>query len=124
MFSLLSKHGISVDLIIQSIGNGKKKDISFTVTEGDCEPALKLLQGENNTLHYDDIKWSKDVSKVSIVGTGMMSSVGVASKMFEALYDENININMISTSEIKVSVLVDQKDAERAVVAIHDKFMI
>ena len=124
VFSLLSKHGISVDLIIQSIGNGKKKDISFTVTEGDCEPALKLLQGENNTLHYDDIKWSKDVSKVSIVGTGMMSSVGVASKMFEALYDENININMISTSEIKVSVLVDQKDAERAVVAIHDKFMI
>ena len=124
VFSLLSKHGISVDLIIQSIGNGKKKDISFTVTEGDCEPALKLLQGENNTLHYDDIKWSKDVSKVSIVGTGMMSSVGVASKMFEALYDENLNINMISTSEIKVSVLVDQKDAERAVVAIHDKFMI
>lgn len=124
VFSLLSKHGISVDLIIQSIGNGQKKDISFTVTEGDCEPALKLLQGENNTLHYDDIKWSKDVSKVSIVGTGMMSSVGVASKMFEALYDENININMISTSEIKVSVLVDQKDAERAVVAIHDKFMI
>ncbi len=124
VFSLLSKHGISVDLIIQSIGNGQKKDISFTVTEGDCESALKLLQGENNTLHYDDIKWSKDVSKVSIVGTGMMSSVGVASKMFEALYDENININMISTSEIKVSVLVDQKDAERAVVAIHDKFMI
>lgn len=124
VFSLLSKHGISVDLIIQSIGNGQKKDISFTVTEGDCEPALKLLQGENNTLHYEDIKWSKDVSKVSIVGTGMMSSVGVASKMFEALYDENININMISTSEIKVSVLVDQKDAERAVVAIHDKFMI
>ena len=111
-------------MIIQSIGNGQKKDISFTVTEGDCESALKLLQGENNTLHYDDIKWSKDVSKVSIVGTGMMSSVGVASKMFEALYDENININMISTSEIKVSVLVDQKDAERAVVAIHDKFMI
>ncbi len=124
VFSLLSKHGISVDLIIQSIGNGVTKDISFTVTEGDCDEALKILQGENNTLHYNDIKWSKDVSKVSIVGTGMMSSVGVASKMFEALYDADININMISTSEIKVSVLVDQKDAERAVVAIHDKFML
>ena len=94
------------------------------IAEGDCDEALKLLQGENNTLHYEDIKWSKDVSKVSIVGTGMMSSVGVASKMFEALYDANININMIATSEIKISVLVDQKDAERAVVAIHDKFLV
>ena len=123
VFALLSKHGIGVDLIIQSIGNGVTKDISFTVAEGDCDEALRLLQGENNTLHYEDIKWSKDVSKVSIVGTGMMSSVGVASKMFEALYDANININMIATSEIKISVLVDQKDAERAVVAIHDKFL-
>ena len=123
VFALLSKHGIGVDLIIQSIGNGVTKDISFTVAEGDCDEALKLLQGENNTLHYEDIKWSKDVSKVSFVGTGMMSRVGVASKMFEALYDANININMIATSEIKISVLVDQKDAERAVVAIHDKFL-
>ena len=123
VFALLSKHGIGVDLIIQSIGNGVTKDISFTVAEGDCDEALRLLQGENNTLHYEDIKWSKDVSKVSIVGTGMMSSVGVASKMFEALYDANININMIATSEIKITVLVDQKDAERAVVAIHDKFL-
>lgn len=124
VFSLLSKHGISVDLIIQSIGNGQNKDISFTVAESDCDEALKILQGENNTLHYNDIKWSKDVSKVSIVGTGMMSSVGVASKMFEALYEADINISMIATSEIKVSVLVEQKDAERAVVAIHDKFML
>ncbi len=124
VFSLISKHGIGVDLIIQSIGNGKTKDISFTVSEGDCEKVLELLQGENNTLHFEDIKWSKDVSKVSIVGTGMVSSAGVATKMFEALYDAHININMISTSEIKISVLVDRKDAERAVVAIHDKFML
>lgn len=123
VFALLSKHGIGVDLIIQSIGNGETKDISFTVAESDCDEALKLLQGENNTLHYEDIKWSKDVSKVSIVGTGMMSSVGVASTMFEALYNANINISMIATSEIKISVLVEQKDAERAVVAIHDKFL-
>lgn len=124
VFSLISKHGIGVDLIIQSIGNNGKKDISFTVTEGDLDEALKLLQGEHNTLHYDDISWSKDVSKVSIVGTGMVTSAGVATKMFEALYDANININMISTSEIKISVLVDQKDAERAVNAIHDKFLL
>ena len=123
VFALLSKHGIGVDLIIQSIGNGVTKDISFTVAEGDCDEALKLLQGENNTLHYEDIKWSKDVSKVSIVGAGMVNNAGVATTMFEALYDAHININMIATSEIKISVLVDQKDAERAVVAIHDKFL-
>ena len=124
VFALLAKHNIGVDLIIQSIGNGISKDISFTVSESDCDEAVRLLEDENNALHFDDIKWSKDVSKVSIVGTGMMSSVGVASTMFEALYNANININMIATSEIKISVLVDQKDAERAVVAIHDKFMI
>ncbi len=124
VFALLSKHNISVDLIIQSIGNGVSKDISFTVSEADCDKAVRILEDENNALKFDAIKWSKDVSKVSIVGTGMMSSVGVASTMFEALYNANININMIATSEIKISVLVDQKDAERAVVAIHDKFMI
>ncbi len=124
VFALLSKHNISVDLIIQSIGNGISKDISFTVSEGDCDEAVRILEDENNALKFDAIKWSKDVSKVSIVGTGMMSSVGVASTMFEALFNANININMIATSEIKISVLVDQKDAERAVVAIHDKFMI
>ena len=124
VFALLSKHNIGVDLIIQSIGNGVSKDISFTVTEGDCDEAVRILEDENNALKFDAIKWSKDVSKVSIVGTGMMSSVGVASTMFEALYNANININMIATSEIKISVLVDQKDAERAVAAIHDKFMI
>ncbi len=124
VFSLISKHNIGVDLIIQSIGNGGKKDISFTVSEKDCEEVLEILQGENSTLHFEDIKWSKDVSKVSIVGTGMVSSAGVATKMFEALFDAGINISMISTSEIKISVLVDRKDAERAVVAIHDKFML
>ena len=81
------------------------------------------MEDENNALKFDAIKWSKDVSKVSIVGTGMMSSVGVASTMFEALYNANININMIATSEIKISVLIDEKDADRAVVAIHDKFL-
>ena len=124
VFALLSKHNIGVDLIIQSIGNGISKDISFTVSEGDCDEAVRILEDENNALKFDAIKWSKDVSKVSIVGTGMMSRVGVASTMFEALYNANININMIATSEIKISVLVDQKDAERAVSAIHDKFMI
>ena len=124
VFALLSKHGISVDLIIQSIGNGVKKDISFTITEGDLEEAIKILEENKDDLSIDDIKVKKDVSKVSIVGAGMVNNAGVATTMFEALYNANINISMIATSEIKISVLVDQKDAERAVEAIHDKFML
>ena len=124
VFALLSKHGISVDLIIQSIGNGTKKDISFTVTESDMDEAVRLLEENKGTLGIDSIKVRSDVSKVSIVGTGMASNAGVATTMFEALYNAGINISMISTSDIKISVLVDQKEAERAVVAIHDKFLI
>lgn len=124
VFALLSKHGISVDLIIQSIGNGVKKDISFTVTEGDLDEAVKVIEENKEELSIEDIKVKKDVSKVSIVGAGMVNNVGVATTMFEALYNANINISMIATSEIKISVLVEQKDAERAVEAIHDKFML
>ncbi|MBE7044660.1 MAG: aspartate kinase [Ruminococcaceae bacterium] len=124
VFSLLSKNGISVDLIIQSIGNGVTKDISFTVTEGDLDHALQLIEEKKDLIKAEKVTWSKDVSKVSIVGAGMVNNAGVATTMFEALYDAHININMIATSEIKISVLVDQKDAERAVVAIHDKFML
>lgn len=123
IFSLLSKNGIGVDLIIQSIGNGIAKDISFTTTEGDLDKTLKVLEDNAAIIKAQEIKWTKDVSKVSIVGAGMVNNVGVATKMFEALYNAHININMIATSEIKISVLVDQKDAERAVVAIHDKFL-
>lgn len=124
VFALLSKSNIAVDLIIQSIGNGGKKDISFTISEGDLEEAIKILEDNQDTIKADQINWTKDVSKVSIVGAGMVNNTGVATTMFEALYNAHININMIATSEIKISVLVDQKDAERAVVAIHDKFML
>jgi len=124
VFAMLSKKGISVDLIIQSIGNGVKKDISFTVTEEDLPAVLAILEENKNLVNAEDIKWRKDVSKVSIVGAGMMNNAGVATTMFEALYNANINISMIATSEIKISVLVDQKEAERAVAAIHDKFML
>ena len=123
IFSLLAKHNVNVDIILQSIGRDNTKDISFTVAEGDCDEALKLLQGENNTLHYEDIKWSKDVSKVSIVGAGMESNPGVAAKMFEALFESDINIQMIATSEIKISVLIDVADADKAVAAIHNAFI-
>lgn len=123
VFSMLAKHNISVDLIIQSIGKESKKDISFTVTEEALPEALELLENDKDTIGAREIKWTKDVSKVSIVGAGMVNNSGVAAKMFEALYDAHINISMIATSEIKISVLVDRKDAEKAVVAIHDKFI-
>jgi len=124
VFSLISNENIGVDIILQSIGSNGKKDISFTVKEDDLEPVLELLKKHEDTICFEDIKYSKDISKVSIVGAGMVTNPGVATKMFEALYDAHINISMISTSEIKVSVLVDLKDAERAVNAIHDKFML
>ena len=124
IFALISKENIGVDLILQSIGRDGKKDISFTVKEEDLEPTLKILEENSDTICADDIKFSKDISKVSIVGAGMVTNAGVATKMFEALYNAHINISMIATSEIKISVLVDQKEAERAVVAIHDAFLL
>lgn len=124
VFSMLAKHDISVDLIIQSIGKENKKDISFTVTESELPTAMKILEDNASIINAREIKTSSDVSKVSIVGAGMVNNAGVAASMFEALYNAHININMIATSEIKISVLVDRKDAERAVNAIHDKFLL
>lgn len=123
VFAMIAKAGISVDLIIQSIGDGVSKDISFTVAEGDLDAAMKLLEENRDFIKAREIKSSKDVAKVSIVGAGMVNNSGVAAKMFEALSDAHINIKMIATSEIKISVLVAEKDAEAAVVAIHDKFL-
>ncbi|MDO4617909.1 MAG: aspartate kinase [Clostridia bacterium] len=122
VFDLISKKNIGVDLIIQSIGRDGKKDISLTVTEGDLPEVLNLIEANSDMIKADRVDYSADVSKVSIVGAGMVSNAGVATTMFEALYNAHINIRMIATSEIKISVLVDQKDAEKAVVAIHDKF--
>jgi aspartate kinase len=124
VFSLLSKHNICVDLIIQSIGKEHTKDISFTVTEDDLDEALAIIEQNKELISAKEVKWTKDVSKVSIVGAGMVNNAGVATTMFEALYDAHINIHMIATSEIKISVLVDRKDAESAVEAIHDKFQL
>lgn len=122
IFSLLAKKGINVDIILQSIGRDSSKDISFTVTRSNLKDAVAILEEAKETIGYKDIKTSEDVSKVSIVGAGMVNNPGVAATMFEALYDADININMISTSEVKVSVLIAEKDAERAVKVIHDKF--
>ena len=124
VFSLLASKNINVDVILQSIGREGKKDISFTVTKNHLAEAIELLESEKNALCYEEISHREDISKVSIVGAGMANNPGVAAKMFEALYDANINIHMISTSETKISVLVNIANAEKAVQAIHDKFII
>lgn len=124
VFSVLAKEGINVDVIIQSIGRENKKDISFTVTKANLATALEALEREKAVLNYENIKHNENMSKVSIVGAGMTNNPGVAAKMFEALYDAGINIHMIATSEIKVSVLINVKNAERAVEVIHNKFSI
>lgn len=124
VFSLLAKANINVDIILQSIGRNDKKDISFTVSSDNLDKALKLLEEEKTSIGFENLSHREDVSKVSIVGAGMVNNPGVAAKMFEALYDAGINIHMISTSETKVSVLINIEKAERAVQAIHDKFNI
>lgn len=124
VFSLLAKANINVDVILQSIGRDNKKDISFTVAKTNLHPALNLLEEEKLALNYENISHREDLSKVSIVGAGMVNNPGVAAKMFEALYDAGINIHMISTSETKVSVLINIDKAECAVETIHDKFNI
>ncbi len=124
VFSLLAKNKISVDIILQSIGREDKKDISFTVSTADLNDALDVIEKNKNRFSYEQLLHDDKVAKVSIVGAGMATNSGVASTMFEALYDENINIKMISTSEIKISVLVTENDAERAANAIHEKFRL
>ena len=122
IFSLLAKKNINVDIILQSIGRDGSKDISFTIARGDAQAAKELMEESKESIGCKSVEVNEQVAKVSIVGAGMANNAGVACKMFEALFSAGININMISTSEIKVSVLVDERDADRAVQAIHDRF--
>ncbi len=119
LFNALAKHNINIDMILQSVGRKGTKDISFTCSDLDADEAEQII---SDTLPFESIDVNKNVSKVSIVGAGMQSNAGVAAKMFEALYDANINIRMISTSEIRVTVLIDDINTDRAMNAIHDKF--
>lgn len=122
IFSKLASKGVNVDIILQSIGRNGTKDISFTVEKDKMEDTLKLLSDYAERWGASSIVSDDNVSKVSIVGAGMESHPGVAAEMFEALFSRNVNIQMISTSEIKISVLVHKSDSDRAVEAIHDKF--
>lgn len=125
LFHHLANHKVNVDMILQSVEHGGTQDISFTVTEDMAEVAMETLERHGDTsLKCEKITMTKDVAKISVVGAGMMSNPGVAAKMFEALYDAGINIRQISTSEIRVSVLIDERYTEPAAQAVHDAFSL
>ena len=124
IFHRLAKNGINIDIILQSVGREGTKDISFTVSQDDLKDGLRVLEENKEALGFQEITYNENVAKVAIVGAGMMSNPGVASQMFEALFNYGVNINMISTSEIRITVLIDEKDVDRAVRAIHEKFSL
>ncbi len=122
IFRILANEKINVDIIIQSIGREGAQDISFTVSKNDADTAAEALKQYQNVLGYSSLSVDMHVAKVSVVGAGMLLTYGFAMMMFDALASKKINIQMISTSEISISVLVDEEDADKAVQAIHDKF--
>lgn len=122
IFDTLAKNNINVDIILQSVGREGTKDISFTVASDDLSEAIRILEENKERLTIQEITWNEDVAKLSVVGAGMMSNPGVAAKMFESLYNSRININMISTSEIRITVLVPKNEIDKAMNAVHDGF--
>ena len=124
IFNTLAANNINVDIILQSVGREGTKDISFTVAEDELKRALEVLEEHKEALTIQDITYNAKVAKISVVGAGMMSNPGVAAKMFESLYNSRININMISTSEIRITVLIDEKDIEEAMNAVHEGFAL
>ncbi|WP_343248288.1 aspartate kinase [Diplocloster hominis] len=122
LFNVLARKNINVDIILQSVGRDGTKDISFTVDRTDLREALDTLEENKGRITAQKITYEDNVAKVSVIGAGMMSNPGVAAKMFEALYNAGVNIKMISTSEIRVTVLINESEAEKAMVAVHDYF--
>jgi aspartate kinase len=124
LFDALARKKINVDMILQSVGRDGTKDISFTVDEEAADDAMAVLVRDFPKSNYKEINVRKEVAKLSIVGAGMQSNPGVAASMFEALYNVGVNIRMISTSEIRVTVLIDEKYVDIAMNAVHDKFSL
>lgn len=122
VFDVLAKANINVDMILQSVGRNNTKDISFTVSGDVADEALKVIEDSKSRLNPEHVEIEKNVAKISVVGAGMMSNPGVAAKMFECLFNADINIKMISTSEIRVTVLIDEAEAVKAMNATHDAF--
>lgn len=124
LFNLLARHQINVDIIIQSVGRDNKKDISFTVARTDLQETLDLINVHLEMLTAQSVSADDTVAKISIIGAGMTSNPGVAAKMFEAMSSANINIKMIATSEIRITVLIDEVDTNRAMRVVHDAFAL
>jgi aspartate kinase len=124
IFRTLANAGINVDMIIQNIGKSTNTDISFTVPKGDMETALASLRVVSKKIGFKSVSQDPHIAKVSVVGIGMRSHAGVAAEMFEVLGKNKINIEMISTSEIKISCVVKRADAEKAVKVLHDHFKL
>lgn len=122
VFKLLADNNINVDVIVQSFGENVNKNLSFSIKTSDLDNAVKLLNDNLDKIGAREIRQFDNLSKISIIGIGIANKTGVASDMFEALYENNINMHMISTSEIKISVLVNREEADKAVNAIHEKF--
>ena len=122
IFSKLAAKKVNVDIILQSVGRDNTKDITFTVPQNMLSEAMTAVEEYAQVIGAQKVVFDENVCKVSIVGAGMETHPGVAAEMFEALFEANINIQMISTSEIKVSVLLAREDADNAVAAIHAKF--
>ena len=122
IFTTISKAGINVDTIVQNVSHTKQTDISFTVPKAELARTLRAVDGISKQMKIGEVLSDKDIARVSIVGSGMRSHRGVAAKMFQTLADEKINIEMITTSEISVSCIIDQKFSDRAVQVLHKKF--
>lgn len=123
LFEKLAKKNANVDIILQSVGRDGTKDIAFTVAKGQADDAIAAIEELRDVLHYQTLAQDSNICKLSVVGAGMETHPGVASKMFGALYDAGVNIQMISTSEIKISVLIDIEHAQKALNAVHDAFL-
>ncbi|MDO4743245.1 MAG: aspartate kinase [bacterium] len=123
LFNMLAAKKINIDIILQSVGRDGTKDITFTVPKDQRATTIDIINNAKQSLKFIDVFFDDNVSKISIVGAGMETHPGVAAKMFEALFDSDVNIQMISTSEIKISVLIDINDSEKAVNAVHSKFI-
>ena len=122
IFRPLSKNSINVDMVVQNISaNGKETDLTFTIKSDDLNKTRKIIL-ENKSINFRNLLFNKGVSKVSIIGVGMITTPGVTFRMFQSLASKKINIQVISTSEIKISVLIDKKDVKNAISVLHKEF--
>ena len=124
IFKPLSKNLINVDMVVQNISaNGKETDLTFTIKTDDLNKTKKIIQ-ENKIINYRKLIFEKGVSKISVIGVGMITTPGVTFRMFQTLANKKINIKVISTSEIKISVLIDKKNTQKALIALHKEFKL